>query len=138
MTKKHTKRKAATKAQAETFETLRRNTGASDNSTANGHAFEGATKPQGEPASTYAGPQADNDPNASDPSRFNLAFKTGFVLGQKLGHATGHVCQATDDARIFEKYERKLSRAGRKVARLKGALLLQTQANAIVAEALAD
>lgn len=130
MTKKHTKRKAATKAQAETFETLRRSTGASDNSTANGHAFEGVHSAEAQ----HDTPQ--DEPDAQD--REDLAFKQGFVLGQKLGHATGHVCQATDDARIFEKYERKLSRAGRKVARLKGALLLQTQANAIVAEALAD
>lgn len=133
MTKKHTKRKAATKAQAETFETLRQTTGASDNSTANGHAFEGVHS--AEARHDEAGP-AQGEPAAQD--REDLAFKQGFVLGQKIGHVTGHVCQATEDARIFEKYERKLSRAGRKVSRLKGALLLQTRANAIVAEALAD
>jgi hypothetical protein len=61
-----------------------------------------------------------------------------YRLLYSIGTRTGATRQAIIDSNVIARYEGKLTRAGRKVAGLRSALLAQATANALTAAALAD
>ena len=67
-----------------------------------------------------------------------LIARYAYKLGYTLGHRTGHRCQAEHDIPVIRNQRDRLQRAGDKVGRLKAALILSNTALAQSTAALVD
>ena len=128
MTKKHTERRQAARADAapKTNGAVHHEpsyfTGA-----ATGQAPEGKEGPaQGGTEKLFTGEELRN------------IVRYAYNLGYTLGHRTGHRCQAEHDIPVIRNQRDRLQRAGDKVGRLKSALILSNFDLARSTQALVD
>src|SRR5579863_8689482 len=94
----------------------------------NGHHgpeyFTGSAADAGTEAEVSDTAANDAQPDAKDYTAKQLvqAFRTGIEVGKRIGHVTGHRCQAEHDVAIIRGQMDRLQRAGRKVGKMKSAL----------------
>ena len=128
MTKKHTERRQASRA-----ETAPKTNGAAHHDpsyftgAAAGQAPEGKDgPPQGGTEKLFTGEE------------LRMIVRHAYNLGYVLGSRTGHRCQAEHDIPVIRNQRDRLQRAGDKVGRLKAALILSNHALARSTQALVD
>jgi len=138
MTRKHSERKRANLGLAPDAPTQQESPEASK---PNGHAkgpFDDILR-QANAAGAAKDTQDQEEPKLTDVERaYADGVKAGVRLGAKLGNVIGHMDQADHDTEIVRRLERKLHRAGKRIARFKQAVHMAAIANMLTVKALDD
>ena len=121
MTKKHTERRQAARA-----ETAPKTNGAAHHDPSYTTQADESKPAQGGTVERFTAEEV------------RLIARYAYKLGYTLGHRTGHRCQAEHDIPVIRNQRDRLQRAGDKVGRLKAALILSNHALARSTQALVD